>query len=290
MPGDFRHTLAIITTASLLSGCAVSEKITSKWGRGDSETSSITALDSKSSEALKQSKDLKNPVRVHLNYAKWKEETGDLVEAEKSYRLVLHKQPGNNDAKLGLARILMHQGRNSDAGELFEAVHKQSPNDPVVLTQVGQFHAEQENWDQAIQLFQRANQLDPQNKDIHFHLGVALANVGDLRGAYTQFRTGLSERDSHFNLAKILHKRGDLTSAERHMARVLELDPEYQPAQEMMARLTHGRRQSLAQQSPPQHSRGERRAIPVSAQRSNPEFSEPFTPVFEYSEENIPPF
>jgi Tfp pilus assembly protein PilF len=139
-------------------------------------------------------------------------------------------------------------------------------------------------------MLKRAAQLDPQNKDIHFHYAVALANSGDVRGAYNEFRTLLSERDSHYNLGKICHTRGDLVSAERHFARVLQIDPQFQPAQEMMARIRPSQEQQSTQYVSYQRGREERRAIPVSAERARSDRSKPFKPVLEYSEEVKPAF
>lgn len=283
------QALALFVLGSLITGCSVSEKITAKF-RGPSKDSSVVALDEESTAALKNSKDLKNPTRVHFNYAQWKEETGDLGEAEKSYRVVLNMQPEHEQAKLGLARVLMQQGRVSDAGELFQAVLKKSPDNPAVLLQVAQYYSEQSQWNQSAQMLKRAAQLDPQNKDIHFHYAVALANLGDSRGAYNEFRTLLSERDSHYNLGKICHKRGDMISAQRHFEKVLQIDPEFQPAQEMMARIRPSKEQSNTQYVSYQRGRSERRAIPASAERTNSERSKPFKPVFEYSEEVKPAF
>jgi Tfp pilus assembly protein PilF len=286
----FRQTLAIFVLGSLLTGCSVTDKITAKFKK-PSELSAITALDAKSTEALKNSKDLKHPVRVHLSYAKWKEETGDFEEAEKSYRLVLNLQSDNDEARLGLARVLMQRGQVSDAGELFQSELKKTPDDPQVLLNVSQFYAEQSDWNQATQLLKRAAQLEPQNKDIQFHLAVALANAGDIRGAYTQFRTVLSERDSHYNLGKILVQRGDQVSAERHFARVLEIDPDFKPAQEMMARLQPNQQPQTTQYASRQFSRPEQqRTIPANAERSSSQQSKPFKPVFNYSEESKPAF
>lgn len=277
------QTLAAFVLCMLLAGCSVSEKITAKF-KSPSASNSVAALDKNAAADLKNSKDLKNPARVHFSYAKWKEESGDLSEAENSYRLVLHMQPDNNEAKLGLARVLMQQGRNSEAGELFQTALKQSPEDPSVLLQVSQFYAEQSQWNQSIQLLKRAVVLDPQNKDIHFHYAVALAHSGDIRGSYNQFRSVLSERDAHYNLAKIYHSRGDLVSAERHFARVLQIDPDFQPAQEMMARIRPSEQQR-SEYASRQRGRSERKTIPASAERSKP-----FKPVFEYSEEISPAF
>ena len=50
-------------------------------------------------------KELENPVKLHLSYARWQEEIGQLVEARNSYELVLGAEPKSVDAILGLARL-----------------------------------------------------------------------------------------------------------------------------------------------------------------------------------------
>jgi putative thioredoxin len=46
------------------------------------------------------------------------EEAGDLAGAESGYRDALEKEPGNRDAAIGLARILVERGEDEEASEL----------------------------------------------------------------------------------------------------------------------------------------------------------------------------
>ncbi|MEO8475970.1 MAG: tetratricopeptide repeat protein [Actinomycetota bacterium] len=50
--------------------------------------------------------------------AQAEEEAGDLVGAEVGYRAALDKEPGNRDAAIGLARILVERGDDAEAREL----------------------------------------------------------------------------------------------------------------------------------------------------------------------------
>jgi putative thioredoxin len=50
------------------------------------------------------------------------EEAGDLAGAESGYRDALEKEPGNRDAAIGLARILVERGDDADAERILSAI------------------------------------------------------------------------------------------------------------------------------------------------------------------------
>lgn len=262
---------------------------------------------STSETEISKSRDgLKNPISIHLNYAKWKEQIGDLPTATESYQMVLDQEPKNIEAQLGLARIAMMKNHRGEAEVKFREAMKLAPSDPHVLDQVAQFYAEGGEWDRAAVLLEHAVQLNPDHKEYRYHYAVSLAHTGATQNAYREFRHVMGDAETHYNIAHILHQTGNWSGAEQHVNHALRIQPDLVPARNLMAELlksggqemqyvnheTAPRRTSVAQSS---HQTGEsRRAfhtepepeqgfyVPASGQ------APPFPASLEYSETTQP--
>lgn len=228
LPRTATRIVGILAFSCCLAGCSTPNFFTKK-GKNDNADTSLAQQ--KQDKAVKQ---LKNPVRFHLAYAKWQEGVGQLGEARQSYQIVLDQEPNNTAAKLGMARIAFQTGQLSDAERRFQEVLDRSTNKPEVLDEVAQFYAEQKQWDQAVGLLSRAVQLEPENTNYHYHLGVALAHGGDLRRAYDELSFVMGEAETYYNMGYILYKQGKVDDAEQHLARALQIKPDLVQARNLI--------------------------------------------------------
>ena len=206
---------AVILLASLLTGCASSG---SRWP----------------SFAKRENgprKNLKDPSKLDLAYAKWQEQLGNMTEARERYQRVLHDEPQSVDALLGLARMDQLAGRLTEAEQGFRKALKNSPNDPLVLDALGQFYAAQEKWPQAIDVLKQGLQAAPNDHTIRFHLAVATARSGDLVTAKPHFVNSVGEAEAEYNLGLILHEQGKLELAEQHFIQATVKKPTLEQAQ-----------------------------------------------------------
>lgn len=174
---------------------------------------------------------LKEPTKLDLAYARWQEQQGNMTEARERYQRVLHDEPRSVDALLGLARMDQLAGRMTEAEQGFRKALKISPNDPLVLDALGQFYAAQEKWPQAIDVLKQAIQSAPNDNTIRFHLAVATAKSGDIASAKTLFTNSVGEAEAEYNLGLILHDQGKLELAEQHFIQAIVKKPTLEQAQ-----------------------------------------------------------
>ncbi len=206
---------AVILMASMLTGCA-------SWG---SRWPSFANRDGD------PRKNLKNPSKLDLDYAKWQEQLGNMTVARERYQRVLRDEPQSVEALLGLARMDQLAVRMTEAEQGFRKALKNSPNDPLVLDALGQFYAAQEKWPQAIDVLKQGLQVAPKDDMIRFHLAVATAKSGDLATAKSHFINSVGEAEAEYNLGLILHDQGNLELAEQHFIQATVKKPTLEQAQ-----------------------------------------------------------
>ena len=211
---------AVILLASLLTGCASSG---SRWP-------SFAKRENTKRDSGPR-KNLKDPSKLDLAYAKWQEQLGNMTEARERYQRVLHDEPQSVDALLGLARMDQLAGRFTEAEQGFRKALKNSPSDPLVLDALGQFYAAQEKWPQAIDVLKQGLQAAPNDNTIRFHLAVATARSGDLAAAKPHFVNSVGEAEAEYNLGLILHDQGKLELAEQHFIQAVVKKPTLEQAQ-----------------------------------------------------------
>lgn len=279
MTGKWTCIAALLLAATIASGCS----------------SLPDKLNFVKKDKIKSSKDLKaldKPVEFLLSYAKLQEQSGNLAEAQESYRIVISKDPHNTDAQLGLARIAMFTGDLDKAEKLFQEVVKQAPANAEVLSSLGQFHAEKKDWARSAALFGQAAELEPENRDYRGLYAAALAHLGKTQEALTELRKIAPESEAHFVVAYVLKEEGNWRGAEYHVQQSLALNPKYPEARAFLEELKYagGEHTRYAQHTRPS---GMTPALPAgyerSANTSAAAQTGQFPGKFEYEEEKINP-
>lgn len=180
---------------------------------------------------------LKDPVKMHLAYAGWHEQSGNYQEARKSYLKVLQKSPKDVEAMLGLARVDRAFDRHDEADRQLQKALKMHPKDPRVLVAVGQIHASRKEWPEALEKMQAASKLDPYEKMYQYHLAVVEAQAGEIAPAMEHFTRSVGEAEAHYNVGFILNEQGNTSEAEFHLMKALKMKPELKQAEQTLAAL-----------------------------------------------------
>ena len=214
--------LNCVCLAVLLTGCTIPN--------GGSRNNSVNATADTATNATPKLK-LKNPSNLHLTYAKWQEQIGNLKEARESYEFVLGEEPKSADAILGLARLDQLAGHTRAAEQGFLQALKAYPKNPHVLHTVGQFYVAQDRWDEAVKLLNTAMKSAPADKMIRYHLAVALAQTGDVDSAKPHFEKIVGDAEAHYNIGLLLYERGQLESSKKHFLQAVIKNPELEQAQ-----------------------------------------------------------
>jgi Flp pilus assembly protein TadD len=102
-----------------------------------------------------------------------------LVEYQKAYT----SDSTNVDAMVGIGRCQTHQGNYVPAERMLEKALARSPENPEVLTLLGNVYLARDRRAEAVAHYRRAVQLDESNADAYLGLGTALEAEGDLAAA-----------------------------------------------------------------------------------------------------------
>ncbi len=119
-----------------------------------------------------------------LNQALLLDATGKKKEAADAYNKVLGIEPQNTLALNNLAFLNAESGQNLDqAMTLATKAQRQVPNSPDVSDTLGYVYYQKNLNTEALQIFRRVVQDEPQNSTFRLHLAMALLKQGDKQGA-----------------------------------------------------------------------------------------------------------
>jgi tetratricopeptide (TPR) repeat protein len=143
------------------------------------------------------------------------------VVEELTRALVLRVTTGNTDTPLTDVPAVMSKRRGRDAAQAL-LVH-------------GNEHVKREAFDQAIDCFQQALSLDPDNAHVRDALGVIFCRLSRYQEGGEQFREAIKRKESfaeaHYHLGSLLRSQGLIRESEQPLRRALKLKPTLVEAQ-----------------------------------------------------------
>lgn len=139
-------------------------------------------------------------------------------------------QAGNAlDKRLRAAIGVFEAGQLDRALQMVQQLCQSHPHVSIVHNVHGVIAAEKGAFQVAIDSYQTAIALEPDNCDVHFNLGNVLRDKGELKSAVASYRAALQIRpddpDVMFNLATVLRGFGDLNAAEKLFRQLVEVSP-----------------------------------------------------------------
>ncbi|MGD9020563.1 MAG: sulfotransferase [Lysobacterales bacterium] len=148
----------------------------------------------------------------------------ELDEARKICEQILARQPEEPYVMRLLAQVLEEQGHAVEAGRLFKAVYDRAPNSAKVVADLARFHANQFAYEQAINLYRRATELEPGNPLYQFSLGKNLLVVGFAHEALEAYDRGLAlnpdslyAQAARLNALRALGRTGEVIAGYRKL-------------------------------------------------------------------------
>lgn len=190
----------------------------------------------------KTEKDLRNPMQLHLSYARLQEQLGHLTEARTSYQKVISREPKSAEAIIGLGRLDALAGRHAEAEQRFRHAVEVSNGSADSLYALGEYMASQERYTEAIVELQKAVRSSPKNLQYRYQLGLTMARGGQYDTALSVLSEVVTEAEANYNVGYIALKEGSNPQlAERFLARSLELNPELKQSRYWLAQIKSGR-------------------------------------------------
>jgi tetratricopeptide (TPR) repeat protein len=144
-------------------------------------------------------------------------------------RRALEFDPDNPDVVAKLGRILRTLGRTGEALEVFQRYQQMVPGDKLALAQIGGCLTDLGKFGEAESYLRRA--LGGLEDGLtHYNLGLLLAQTNRLDEAVAEYKLALTfdpnDARTHNNLAAVLARQGKLEQAARELTRALEIDPD----------------------------------------------------------------
>lgn len=163
-----------------------------------------------------------------------------LAQARQAYQDVLHREPKNVDALLGLGHMYQVTGELGQLREVEQRAMSQHPNSAKVWAWVAVRQAQNKNFDAAIESYHRAVELDPENRLYRIHLGFTLARTGRYEEGYDWLKKSMRQAEARYNLAMMMIHNGDTEKAREYLHAAIRVDPAFSPAKDQLLALTAG--------------------------------------------------
>jgi len=154
---------------------------------------------------------------------------GELQQAEGIYRQILAIQPNNAQATHLLGVVAHQLGRNDVALELMQRSLAAAPNEARFYSNLSEVLRALQRPQEAVAALRKALALQPDEPDFTSNLGVALLDVGNVAAAEATLRRAIALKSSapepHVHLSRLLRDRQEIEAALAEARRAVEIAP-----------------------------------------------------------------
>ena len=154
---------------------------------------------------------------------------GDFDGAEKSIRHALKKQPTNLDYLITLGQILLEIGEYDKAIEVYQKAENIEPKLMVHVHGIAYAYNITKNYDMAIKLYSTALQNRPYDSKALIYMGGAYSNKGEYKKALQYLDIGLmispENKIGLRSMVTTLRKMGEYEKAIKYLDQYIELEP-----------------------------------------------------------------
>jgi Tfp pilus assembly protein PilF len=170
-------------------------------------------------------------------------QTGDprMVMQEAWARHEVEKSPGSFEARYNLGEMLQARGELDGAIEQFDFAIQIRPNDAVANNALGGALLAKGDLAGAVKQFDIALKAQPDYFDAHYNLGTALAAQEDFTGAAAEFaeaaKLNPNDANAQANWGTALVQLGRLQDARSHYETALRIDPANELARDNLQQL-----------------------------------------------------
>jgi tetratricopeptide (TPR) repeat protein len=158
-------------------------------------------------------------------------------EARKSYQRAIDLEPSSNKGYVALCEYFM---ATEDLGRALETCRKglkRLPKESALWSEQGFCHCRKKDWSAAVESFRKACELDPENREHGTELGLCLARAGRIEESVACLTKVQGAAQAHYNVARMLERLNQPEQSKQHLSLALQLKPDLEPAQQMLARL-----------------------------------------------------
>lgn len=155
---------------------------------------------------------------------------GDRQEAFTKAQKAVAERPNDADSHAVLGEVYLQQNRYADAVNEYQTAHRLAPDEPAITARLGHAYARLSDWKSAEPLLREALKGDPKDPDAMIDLGVTLAATNREDEGLGYVRKGLqiepTSARGQFVLGTILAGQGKYREALAPLREALRLDPD----------------------------------------------------------------
>jgi tetratricopeptide (TPR) repeat protein len=158
-------------------------------------------------------------------------------EARRSFQRAIDLEPNAKDGYVAMGQFYMAGEDLEKALETYRKALKRLPKEPALWSEQGFCACRKKDWPAAVESFRKASELDPDNPEYGTQLGLCLARAGRVDDAVACLTRFQGAAQAHFKVARMLERLNHPDQSKAHLRMALQLKPELNAAQEMLARL-----------------------------------------------------
>lgn len=240
------HFICLAVLAGTLSGCMVTEPMTSeemlKYSGPNAEQfkkdEPLAIKQPKPETCLEAGKMYENLAKSATNVTEQREMSW---RAKQAYSQALRLKPGWPAAIAGLARVEENEGNVQGATQHFsqamQNVTGKETTDASACHEAGLFFARIKQFDMSMAAMKRATELDPNNRTYAMNYGFTLARAGRYEEGYQYFSKIMNPSEAAFQMAQMARHVGDVERSRQFAGFALQQNPTNTQAQQFLAQL-----------------------------------------------------
>lgn len=202
----------ILPLSPALSGCQ-DKGPTNLFGRNEKPKSSPR---SKQDEAFEKASTTRPPtIKTQYATAKILANQGRNVECEQILATIIRDSPSFMAAYALMAQVQVRQRKLDEAVRTLRAGLAQSPNDGVLLNNLGMCRMMKADFQGALEAYTQAAAAEPDNARYRANMAAMLGMLGRYEEALSLYEQILSPADAHHNLAILHDARRSILSGEQ---------------------------------------------------------------------------
>jgi tetratricopeptide (TPR) repeat protein len=163
-----------------------------------------------------------------------------LSGARQIYQDILHRDPKNVDALLGLGDLYQVSGEMDKLREVQQKATTLHANNAKVWAWVAVRQGRDKHFDAAAESYRKAAKLDPENRMYRILLGCTLAHARRYGEGYECLSRCMREPEARYNLAGLMAHNGDVDRAKQELRLALKADPNFAAAAAKLTALSDG--------------------------------------------------
>jgi tetratricopeptide (TPR) repeat protein len=180
---------------------------------------------------------------AHYEMGIFNQDSGDLERAAENFGAAVQLKPADRRFTFSLANVRQLQGLTAEAIRLYRRTLEIDPDCAEAYYNLGVISLEAGRFESAVENFQNAIALFPDFPQAHNNLGAAFRALGRVKSAAKSFATAnqldANFAEAHFNLGRLRFAEGAGDAARSHFLNALALKPDNREALHHLGLIHH---------------------------------------------------